>query len=297
MFTAKAKVCGLIANPIGHSMSIALHDCFNREMGEDLIYVPLQVKEDLKTAILGAYSLGIHGMNVTIPYTQDVMKYLIDIDEEARRIGAVNTLVRANGGYIGKNSDLPGLLMLLEMEGISLQNQDVVLLGAGGAAKAAAYLACQEGAKSLTIVNRSGLAAEMLKTELLSYFPEFSIVVCTLGDVEEKINQYLPHRGYLAIQATSVGMYPNSEDCIVSNPQFFEKCDVGVDIVYIPEETTFIKNFKLRGKKACNGLGMLVYQGAISWQWWTGKILSKETKERAMETLQKILNQRMNREE
>ena len=143
MFTAKAKVCGLIANPIGHSMSIALHDCFNREMGEDIIYVPLQVKEDLKTAILGAYSLGIHGINVTIPYNQDVMKYLIDIDEEARRIGAVNTLVRANGGYIGKNSDLPGLLMLLEMEGISLQNQDVVLLGAGGAAKAAAYLACQ----------------------------------------------------------------------------------------------------------------------------------------------------------
>ena len=110
MFTAKAKVCGLIANPIGHSMSIALHDCFNWEMGEDLIYVPLQVKEDLKTAILGAYSLGIHGMNVTIPYKQEVIKYLIDIDEEARRIGAVNTLVKML--YCLEQVGQPSLLLI-----------------------------------------------------------------------------------------------------------------------------------------------------------------------------------------
>ena len=136
----KTKICGIIANPVEHSMSPLLQNHYAKRTGVNLAYVPYKVKEEnLQSAVEGAYALNILGLNVTVPHKQTVMKYLKDIDETAADIGAVNTLVRMEGGYKGYNTDVPGLLRSIQEEGIVIKDRACILIGAGGAGKAAAY--------------------------------------------------------------------------------------------------------------------------------------------------------------
>ena len=141
----KTKICGIIANPVEHSMSPLLQNHYAKRTGVNLAYVPYKVKEEnLQSAVEGAYALNILGLNVTVPHKQTVMKYLKDIDETAADIGAVNTLVRMEGGYKGYNTDVPGLLRSIQEEGIVIKDRACILIGAGGAGKAAAYMMAKE---------------------------------------------------------------------------------------------------------------------------------------------------------
>ena len=141
----KTKICGIIANPVEHSMSPLLQNHYAKRTGVNLAYVPYKVKEEnLQSAVEGAYALNILGLNVTVPHKQTVMKYLKDIDETAADIGAVNTLVRMEGGYKGYNTDVPGLLRSIQEEGIVIKDRACILIGAGGAGKAAAYMMSKE---------------------------------------------------------------------------------------------------------------------------------------------------------
>ena len=265
----KTRVCGLIANPVEHSMSPMMHNFFAQRTGVNLAYVPFKVEEDrVGDAVKGAYALNILGMNVTVPHKQRVMEFLSELDEDARAIGAVNTLVRTAAGYKGYNTDGAGLKRALAQAGIRTEGEHCLLIGAGGAAKAAAYVLAKGGAADIHILNRNETRARELAD---------CINTLTGSGLAEALPlkgyRKLPARkgGYLAVQSTSVGMHPH-EDAVIDDPRFYEMIHTGVDIVYTPARTRFMKMVQEAGGRAVNGLDMLLYQGVIAYELWNPQV-------------------------
>lgn len=276
------KLMGLIGNPVEHTLSPVIHNTIAAYMNENMTYLPFPVKEDLDSAIKGAYALGVQGMNVTVPYKSDVMKELIGIDEQASVIGAVNTLVREEGGYRGYNTDLPGLYRAMKSDGIELKDAKVVILGAGGAARSAAFLCAFHQAKEVYIINRTVEKATLVAEEVKEKTGYDRIVAMALNDYDK-----LPGAGYLCIQATKVGLYPNVEDTPINEPAFYERLDALYDLIYTPWETRCMKLAKESGAKAYNGLKMLLYQGVAAYEMWNHTMVPKEVVTIAYEALLK----------
>lgn len=283
----RTQVCGLIGNPVEHSMSPMMHNLYSERAGYNQTYVPFLVdKEEVGEAVKGAFALHIKGLNVTVPHKQAVMEYLTDIDEDARVIGAVNTLVREEQGYKGYNTDAAGLSRAFAENGISIEGEDCILLGAGGAAKAAAYVLAKEGAKRIYLLNRSSRKTQTL-AKLINTWKEAEVVI------PMKLEDYgkLPwkEKGYLAVQSTSVGMYPHGDDVIISDPRFYRLIHSALDIVYTPACTRFMQMVKEAGGRAVNGLDMLLYQGVIAYELWNPEV--KVDRETILEAKNRILEQ------
>lgn len=298
MISAKGRVCGIIANPVDHSMSPLMQNFYGQETGVDFAYMPFKVlEEDVETAIAGAYALNLAGLNVTVPHKQRVMPYLKEIDEDARAIGAVNTLVRIDGGYKGCNTDAAGLWRAMQEEGIEAKGQDCILIGAGGAAKAAAYVLAKEGARAVYILNRNVSRAETLAGEMNERFGRPVMVPMAL----EEYNK-LPYvkNGYLAVQATSVGMHAAADsgnntvgkpyadaagkEAPIEDAYFYSMIHTGIDIIYTPLETAFMSYVQAAGGRTMNGLTMLLYQGIEAFEKWNPEVkVSQETVEKAKE--------------
>lgn len=300
MFTGAAKVCGIIGNPLEHSLSPLLHRILARECGLDFAYLPFVVqKENLKRALQGAYALGIEGLNITLPYKKAVMPYLEELDEEAARTGSVNTLLRTKNSYKGFNTDMPGLKRAIEDTGMCVSGRDIILLGAGGAASALLQLCAKEKARHICIVNRSTKKAEMLAEE---YGNRLEISVIGIESIEnagrkEDIKRMSGTESPLVFQASSLGMYPDTKSCLIHNPVFYEYAEWGLDFIYTPIETMFMRRLKECKKEAYNGLGMLIYQGILSFELWNRGIkIDKKTEAVAKKELQEVLlsNQRQN---
>ena len=165
------RVCGLIGNPVGHSVSPAIHNNLAQLTGKDMVYTTFKVeKGDVASAVRGAYSLNILGLNVTVPHKSEVIDTLVDIDPLARAIGAVNTLVRTDKGYKGYNTDILGLERELIDEGVVLLGSRCVILGAGGAARAIAFLCAKSGAKEIYMLNRTKEKAYDIAKAVNDYF-------------------------------------------------------------------------------------------------------------------------------
>lgn len=165
------RVCGLIGNPVGHSVSPAIHNNLARLTGKDMVYTTFKVeKGDVEAAVRGAYSLNILGLNVTVPHKSAVIDSLVDIDPLAKAIGAVNTLVRVDGGFKGYNTDILGLARELEDEGIELENSKVIILGAGGAARAITFLCSSKNAQCVYLLNRTVDKAEAIAQAVNAHF-------------------------------------------------------------------------------------------------------------------------------
>lgn len=260
------KLCGVIGDPIGHTLSPLIHNTLAQAMQINLVYLPLHVYADgLKEAIRGAHALGVQGMNITIPHKQAVMPYLCGIDDAAQAIGAVNTLVRTPDGYRGSNTDWLGLRSALKEEEISLKATDVLLLGAGGGARAAAYLCGYEGARSVMIMNRTLSRAEELAGQMQALFADTVYDACETKDWTK-----LTGNGYVCLQTTSFGMQPNEGVAVIEDPAFYHKLSAAVDIVYKPFVTKYMQLAKEAGVKTCNGLMMLLYQAAAAFAMFTG---------------------------
>ena len=266
-------VYGVIGDPIAHTLSPLIHNTLAELTGQDLVYVPWRVSsEDLGDAIRGALALNIQGLNVTVPHKISVMEHLKSVDDKAAAIGAVNTLVRASDGYTGYNTDHVGLKRALKSDGISLTGRDVVILGAGGAARAAAYLCAFEQAGSVYIMNRSIDKARSLCGDVNDYLKDQGTSggteLCkplTLDACDE-----LPERDVIAIQATSVGLYPHIDEAVISDDAFYSRISYGYDMVYKPAETRFMKLVTESGGRASCGLKMLMYQAVAAYELWTG---------------------------
>lgn len=266
--SGKTSVCGIIANPVEHSMSPVLHNYYAERTGKDMVYVPFKVPEEsVEQAIAGAYAMNIQGMSVTVPHKQSVISYLADIDADAKAIGAVNTLVRMDGGYKGYNTDAAGLLRAMKEDGIVISNRPCILLGAGGAAKAAAYILAKEGAEEIVILNRNVSRAKELAEDINRLMGRSLTTARAISDWEA-----LPKKKYLVVQTTSVGMHPNTEQAPIEDAAFYELAEAAVDVIYTPMETKFMSLAKAAGAKVMGGLNMLVYQGVIAYELWNPEV-------------------------
>ena len=268
----KTRTCGLIGNPVEHTLSPIIHNTLAQRLEHNLVYVPFRVEEGrVAEAVKGAYALNLLGMNVTVPYKSEVIGSLKEIDPLAENIGAVNTLVRTEGGYKGYNTDMEGLYRAMESEGIRIKGEDIILLGAGGAARAVAYLCASKGAATVYMLNRTIDKAQAVAGEVNRATGAEVIVPMALDDYGK-----LPDRQFLAIQGTSVGLYPNVEDVVIADREFYQKIHTGFDLIYSPWETKFMRLVRENGGNAYNGLKMLLYQGIIAYELWNDVRVSEE---------------------
>lgn len=283
--SGKTRTCGLIGNPVEHTLSPVIHNNLADMLGKNLTYVPFLVEEEgLAKAVEGAYELNILGMNVTVPHKSAVIKSLKEIDELAEKIGAVNTLVRCEGGYKGYNTDMSGLFRAMQTEGIRIKDETVLLLGAGGAARAVAFLCSQCGAKKIYICNRTMEKAQEVAMEIRERAEFNEITAISYEDIAE-----LPGDKFLAIQCTSVGLHPNVADVVLADGPVYDRIHTGVDLIYRPYETQFMKLVKAHGGKTMNGLKMLLYQGIIAFELWNGCDVTEEQAEPILQKMKEEL--------
>ena len=264
MIDGKTRTCGLIGNPVEHTMSPIIHNTLAKMCGHNLVYVPFPVEEGkVEEAVKGAYALNILGMNVTVPYKSEVLGSLVEVDELAAKIGAVNTLVRTEGGYKGYNTDITGLHRAMMSEDIRMEGEEILLLGAGGASRAAAYLCGAQKAKKVYLLNRTIEKAQRLTEEVNAAFQREIFEPMLLSDFPK-----LPERKFLAIQGTSVGLAPHDGEAVIEDAAFYRRIHTGFDLIYKPFDTRFMQLVREAGGKAYNGLKMLLYQGIIAYELW-----------------------------
>ncbi|HEY50650.1 MAG TPA: shikimate dehydrogenase [Dehalococcoidia bacterium] len=264
--SGKTKICGIIGDPIEHTMSPAMHNAAFGALDLDYIYLPFRVRrEELKGAMNGMRALNIAGLNVTIPHKSDVIPLLNKLDPLAGRMGAVNTIVNEDGKLTGDNTDAPGFLRALRSKGVEPDGKKIVILGAGGAAKGISFILAGAGA-SLVILNRTLSRAEELASQIASYYGR-KLTAMTLS--EKNLKHTLDGADVL-VNTTSVGMVPDVGQTPV--PSGLLKPDMTVfDIVYNPRETRLLREAKAAGARTIDGLDMLVWQGALAFEKWTGR--------------------------
>lgn len=281
---------GLLGNPVEHSVSPVLHASLVKKHNDNYAYLAFRVEqEQLKAAVEGAYALGAKGLNVTVPYKKEVMQYLCEIDEKAELLGAVNTLVRTEHGYKGYNTDMPGLYRAMRYDGVSLEGQNVVVIGAGGVANAVLGMLFEAKVKKILILNRTKEKAVQLAERFQRVYADREIVVKTASYEEDypavmdEMSQdaagtgHIAQAGYfggekkkdwLAIQATSVGMSTKTDEAAIGESAFYDRIACGYDLIFNPYETKFMKLVKEHGGKSYNGLRMLLFQGIYAYELW-----------------------------
>ncbi len=268
MIDSKTKLVGVIGNPVGHSMSPAMHNAGFCKLGLNYVYLAFEVS-DLCGAVASMRALCARGFNVTIPYKVDVMKYLDRVDAAAKRIGAVNTVVNEDGTLVGYNTDCSGACDALVSK-IKLKGKNVMILGAGGAARAVAFGVAEKGA-NIVIVNRT----EKRGRELSEQVNECFCGGARCGTIEQLDDCDI------LVNATSVGMHPHVRESPVRS-EFLRKDLVVMDIVYNPVETRLLRDAKAVGCRTISGVEMFVNQGAKSFELFTGKKAPKDVMREAV---------------
>lgn len=275
------KICGLIGNPVGHTLSPLIHNTLASLCGIPLVYGAFQVDEGrLKDAVAGAFALHMTGLNVTVPYKSDVIAELCAVDELAEQIGAVNTLVRQENGFKGYNTDMPGLYRAMCSDGMELAGEEVIILGAGGAARAVAFLCATKGASHVYLLNRTLQKAEAIVREIREKTGYTQMTAMALAD-----HRILTGNSYLVIQSTSVGLAPHDGEAVITDEAFYRKVAKGYDLVYRPADTRFMQLVRAHGGEAFNGLKMLLYQGVIAFELWNGVEITDRQAEYVYEKL------------
>lgn len=252
---AKTVLHAVFGHPVGHSLSPSMHNRAFAELGLNCVYFAFDVT-DIGAAMQAVRTLSVRGASVTIPHKLAVMEHLDEVDETARKMGAVNTVINDGGRLYGKNTDGLGAIMALE-EKISLAGKSLLLLGSGGAARAVAHAAKTAGAK-VSIAHRPEDAKE---AETLA------------GEVDAKVLLLSEASGEpcdVAVNATPLGMAPKVDATPVRG-DFFRPGMVVMDVVYNPLETRFLREARAAGCETVDGAAMFVYQGAAQFELWTGR--------------------------
>ncbi|WP_236908698.1 shikimate dehydrogenase [Clostridium sp. Cult3] len=253
----------LIGHPVSKSLSPVIHNSFFELIDKNCLYLVFDVEEgNLKTIIDGIKVLNIKGFNVTLPYKINIIDYLDEISDEAKLIGAVNTVKNERGKLIGYNTDGMGFIRSLHMMDLDIKNKNMLILGAGGAANAIATTLALNGAKKIYINNRSIESAKRLAEKIKYQFPNTLVEyggVDLIGVKKEKI--------YMIINCTSAGMYPNVDDIPIILDGFSDDLIV-YDLIYKPRNTKLLKVAQDKGYRTINGLYMLINQGLYSQKIW-----------------------------
>jgi shikimate dehydrogenase len=275
LIDGNTNLLGLIGNPVEHSFSPVMHNAAFKELKLNYVYLPFKVeKENLKNVITGANSLNIKGLNVTIPYKIDIIKYLDNLDPIAKLIGAVNTIdLNRMKGY---NTDGIGALKAIE-EITNIKNKKLVITGAGGASRAISFQFANSAIDELVIINRNEKKAVLLAKEIKNSGLHDNVKYGSLSELKNELSN-----ADIFIDTTPIGMDPNINDEPIANSKILHEDLIVNDIVYNPLETSLIKEAKKVNAKTVSGLKMLIYQGAESFKIWTGEDAPIDIMEKAI---------------
>lgn len=266
------RLVGLLGKPIKHSRSPHMHNSAFDYLKEDLVYLCLDTEtKDLKTALAALKIFGAVGGNVTYPNKQEVLKYLDEIDETAEIIGSVNTIkIDEDTKKIkGFNTDGLGFIESLEKKGIPYKDKKMVLIGVGGAGRAIAIQSAYSGIKELVIKELNKEVADEVLNTIKTKIPKCNVRL--ISDDENDLKEEIKNADIL-VNATPLGMKGNVDSCSISSSDVISNPNVFVyDIVYEPKETKFMKYAKEAGCETCNGINMMLWQGALAFKIWTGK--------------------------
>jgi shikimate dehydrogenase len=276
MINGATQLLGLIGWPVSHSFSPAMHNAAIADLALNFVYVPLPVPPDeIATAVQGLPALGFRGVNVTVPHKQAVIPLLDEIGAGAQAIGAVNTIVIETGDWrleigsrlVGYNTDWSGFLTDLERFGVTVSGRDCLILGAGGSARAIAYaLASVKG--RVQVLARRIEQAQALVADLEPHFTTGRLRARPLTDLPAVAQDIMAP---LIVNATPIGMTPKTKTSPWPDNCPFPAGAFVYDLVYNPTETRLMRQAQAAGCQAANGLGMLVQQGVLAFELWTGR--------------------------
>lgn len=268
-FYNNTELIGLIGNPIKQTYSPFIHNVAIELTKLNYIYLPFSVPaSNLNNALKGMIGLGIKGFNVTIPHKVKILDYLTDLSEEAAATGAVNTVVNDQGKLTGYNTDVNGVIETLLPYKDDITGSELAVIGSGGSARAVLYVLIRYfKPKKINLINRTEHRTEAIRTYFRDKmkFDSFTTHELFPPDLVETFAG-----SKLIINATPVGMYPETDDNVTSIPESFNENQIVFDLVYNPVKTNFLKLAESRGAVALDGISMLVHQAAKSFHLWTG---------------------------
>lgn len=263
------KVVAVFGHPVAHSVSPAMHNAAFEAIGLNWCYVAFDIRpEAIGSAVEAVRALGMIGVNVTVPHKGAVMPYLDDVDSMARRVGAVNTIHNRCDRLVGYNTDVAGFLRLLESHEVNPEGLSVLLLGAGGAAKAVACALLEAKVARLNILNRTVEKAKVLAASLAAQDDGTPV---EFGPLQSEALTDAVAEAELIVNTTSYGMHPNDDVPSIIPGDLLNSRHTVCDLVYNPQKTSLLVAAWEAGAKVIPGLPMLVYQGAVSFEIWTSQ--------------------------
>lgn len=278
--TGHTRIVGVIGDPVAHSRSPQMHNAAFAKAGLDYVYVPFHVRpDDLAAAIAGFKAINVVGINITLPHKQAVIPFLTSISREAELIGAVNTLTFVDGNIHGDNTDAPGVLQALDEDGNTSGTpvgEKVVVLGAGGAARAVVVALALRGVAAITIANRTVEKAVSLATEMDQ---KTGVSMQGMGLTDERLPLSV-RESKLLVNTATISM--DVTHPLLISADWLQPNTIVYDIVYTPPVTPLMQAATERGCQTLGGIGMLVHQGAIAFEKWTGVAPCTETMRQAL---------------
>lgn len=273
------RVVGVIGWPVRHSLSPPMQNAALEALGLNWIYVPFEVApEQIPQALEGLRALNLVGLNVTVPHKEAVARLVDERSGAAQVLGAVNTIVNREGVLHGHNTDGEGFLRSLREAGEEVRDRRVTFIGAGGAARSVAYAVASAGAAAVTVVNRTPARARDV-AELVSRNTPVQASVAALDSPEAKQAVW---DAQMIIDCTPCGMFPHVDDAPAIPPEWLHEGQCVCDLVYTPRDTVLLKAARQAGARTVEGVGMLVHQGAIALELWTGQAAPVEVMRAAL---------------
>ncbi len=263
--TSKTSLVGIIGHPVEHSLSPVIHNACFKALKLPFVYLAFDVT-DVENAIRGIRALGIRGVSVTIPHKISVIKYLDKVEEMAQKIGAVNTIVNDRNTLTGYNTDAYGISMAFKEAGVNLKGKRCLVLGSGGAARAASFVVCEAEPASLDIAS---IESDQLNILINDLQKNYRHNIKGTHWTDESIKKLI-ESAEIIINATPVGMWPNT-DATPVNPDLLTRGKTIFDVIYTPPETVLLKSAKKRGCITISGIEMFVHQAGEQFRLFTGK--------------------------
>jgi shikimate dehydrogenase len=281
----RTAVCGIIGWPVEHSLSPAIHNEAFRAVGLDWVYVPWAVgPDDVPRAVAGLRALGVRGFNVTVPHKERVASILDHLEEEARLIGAVNTVSLTDEGLTGHNTDVAGFKKSVENTVGERRFRSGIMFGCGGAGRAVLFGLCQLGVNTIRIADVDLSRADKLISEpwVSGFKKTVDIGICASGNSEQ---EDAVRSADLIVNATPVGM--KQGDISIVPAEWIRKQHVVVDLVYREDDTPLVRAARSRGAVGFDGLGMLVEQAACSFEIWTNRSAPRKVMYKVVEEIKR----------
>lgn len=272
MITGETKLAAVLATPIKHSISPLIHNTAFKELGIDAVYLAFEVgTEDLAEALETVKTFNLMGVNLSMPNKQLGYELVDEASKVAHLVQSINTIVHRDGRLIGYNTDGYGFMQSLRDEEIEIVDQSFVFLGGGGAAISIIAQAAVDGAKEVVVFNRSGSSYSQVEERLTLIAKQTSCPIRLLPIEKQELLEAEIATADILVNATSVGMSPNENSCLISDGSWLRSDLAVADIIYEPRETKLLTLAKEQGCRTVNGLGMLLHQGAQAFELWTGQ--------------------------